>query len=52
MTGKKGGQKRGISSENVESLPVIVINKPSGPTSDSQAKKTQSVDKIMGIKAL
>lgn len=36
----------------VENSPVTGKNKPIGPTLDSQAKKTQSINEIMVIEAL
>ncbi|KMT10392.1 hypothetical protein BVRB_5g115210 [Beta vulgaris subsp. vulgaris] len=30
----------------------VTVNKPKGPVSDSQAKKTKSIDTILGIPAM
>lgn len=52
MAGKKGGQKRGISMAVWEMSPERVVNKPRGLSSDTQAKKTRSIEEVMGIEAL
>lgn len=52
MAGKKGGQKRGFAAENDGKSPAKIAIKPRGPTSDSKAKKTRSIEEVMGIEAL
>lgn len=52
MAEKKGGQKRGIWTVVGDSSPERVVNEPRGPSSDSQAKKTRSIEEVMGIEAL